>query len=644
MCGIAGKLLFDRTAAVDASLAAQMAEVIAHRGPDDQGTWAEGPIALASRRLAVLDLSSRGHQPMASADGCVRLVYNGEIYNFRQLREELQQHGHRFQSDTDTEVLLRSYEQYGIECLQRLRGMFAFALWDERHRRLVIARDRLGKKPLFYHQDSHGLVFGSEPKSILRDRAVSVGVDRDAIHQYLTWGYVPAPWSAFSGIRKLPPGHYLAVENGRVTIAPYWRLSYARKRVDDEATLAAELLHLLEESTRLRLISDVPLGALLSGGIDSSAVVALMRRVSNGPIKTFSIGFDEKQYDESEYARAVARHLGTEHHELFVRPDASTLLPRLVWHYNEPFADSSAVPSFAVCAMARQHVTVALTGDGGDESFLGYDRYAAAHVAQSFDRLPSAVRPLVRPLKHLSGDPKSLSHRVRRLAEALDDAPRARYARWMQAFTDADKAELYTPEFASEHNASACELLERHFEASDASDFVEQAVNTDVAMYLPDDLLVKTDIASMAHSLEVRCPLLDHHIVEFAAALPRRFKLRRLTQKHLLKRVVSPFLPPEIERRPKMGFGVPIGAWLRGELREMAYDILLDRRATARGYFRPQAVRGYLDDHSAGRAHRHTQIWALLMLELWHRMWVDDEPPLAPPGKPSVDERHVTAT
>jgi asparagine synthase (glutamine-hydrolysing) len=627
MCGIAGTLELTAGRQVSADVVLRMTRILQHRGPDDEGVWVNGPIGLGSRRLAVLDLSSRGHQPMSNHDGSVWVAYNGEIYNFRELRKRLEGAGHIFQSDSDTEVILQCYERDGLDCVKHFHGMFAFALWDERRRRLFIARDRLGKKPLFYCQTAHALVFGSEPKALMQHPDVPAGVNSDAVHHFLTYGYVPAPWSAFQHVKKLPAGHYLTVEGGRLSVQEYWSLSYARKRQEREEVLAEELLALLDDAVRSRLVSDVPVGALLSGGIDSSAIVALMRRHVTGPLRTFSIGFEQAEYNELDHARLIAEKFETQHEEQVVKPDAVALLPRLVWHYNEPFADSSALPSFAVCEMARQFVTVALNGDGGDESFFGYDRYLAMKLAAYQDRIPFAIRQtIVQGAERLPvGAPKSRVYRARRFARSLTDDPVRRYAGWMSLFDNAAKEELYTPEFAETIRSSdSLDVLRGAYARSDATTFLEKTVHTDVQLYLPDDLLVKMDIASMANSLELRSPFLDHRVVEFAAALPPGMKLRRLTHKYLLKRAMRGILPAGILHRRKSGFGVPMETWLRGELRTLLVDTLLDSRSRSRGYFRPHVVQRYVDEHLSGRMHHHARLWGLLMLELWHRTFIDE--------------------
>lgn len=640
MCGIAGTFLFDRRAIVDRSALETATHVIAHRGPDDEGVWIGSGVGLGSRRLAVIDLSERGHQPMTNEDGSIWIAFNGEIYNFQEIRQQLVGKGHTFRSNTDTETILHLYEQEGIDAVRHLRGMFALALWDSRRDAFFLVRDRLGKKPLFYYQDAERLVFGSEIKCILQ-LGVRGEPDTEAIHHYLTFGYVPGPWAAFQHIRKLPPGHYLQITAGQVSLQRYWQPQFGPQRTDSEESLLEEFSTLLEESTRLRMIADVPLGVLLSGGLDSSAVVAMMRRVTSGPIRTFSIGFEQPEYDELTYARQVAQRFETQHHELVVRPDAVSMVPRLVWHYNEPFADSSAVPSFAVCELARQSVTVALNGDGGDETWLGYDRYVAAATLQYQQWLPLVSRRLLaRAAGHLPlGHAKSTLHRLKRFGTGLAETPLAQYAGWMSLFDEAAKRELYADDLGRGRSMS---IFESVVTRSDARTFPEAVAHGDLETYLPDDLLVKMDIASMAHSLEVRSPLLDHKVVELALSVPLRMKLRRSTQKFLLRRLMQGVLPPAVLNRRKMGFGVPIDRWFRHELREMAYDLLLDSRATSRGYFRPEVVRRYLDEHCRGDAHHHPRLWALLMLEVWHRTFIDQVCPVSAPVTSIPPGRYVT--
>ncbi len=631
MCGISGKLYFDSGRPVEREILERMNAVLAHRGPDDAGIYCDGPVGLAHRRLSIIDLSPAGHQPMSNEDGTIWIVFNGEIYNFQSLRPDLVRRGHRFRSNSDTEVIIHLYEEHGVECLRFLRGMFALAIWDGARRQLFLARDRLGKKPLSYQQDGAAFRFASEVKAILQDPDVQNRPNPAGISQYLTYGYVPGSGSAFQGIHKLPPGHYLTCCDGQVKVARYWRLRRDRKAQRSEADWCQEIVARLEEATRLRMISDVPLGAFLSGGIDSSAIVALMSRIATGPVKTFSIGFEEPEYDELRYARQVAERFQTDHHEFVVRPDAAAVLPRLAWHYDEPFADSSAVPTYYVAQMTRAHVTVALNGDAGDESFGGYDRYVANLLAASFDRWPGAgfLRHTIRWGLHLlphGGTRTSLFYRGRRFLDGLTETPERRYARWFCQFYGDRKADLCTPEFlAAAGEVDALEVLLASYRESDAPDFGDATLGVDAGLYLPDDLLVKVDIASMAHSLEARSPFLDHEFMEFAATIPFELKVRGRIKKYILKQALAGLLPDQILHRPKMGFGVPIDHWLRHELREMAHDTLLSTRAVGRGYFRPGVIRRMLEDHARKKASWHYLLWTLLMLELWHRTYIDGD-------------------
>lgn len=637
MCGICGKVFFDQERAVERELLLKMCRTLAHRGPDGEGIYVKGHVGLGHRRLAIIDLSEAGRQPMPNEDGSLWITFNGEIYNFQELRADLVGRGHRFRSRTDTEVILHLYEEEGVECLKRLRGMFAFAIWDEKTKRLFLARDRLGKKPLFYYTDERKFLFASEPKAILEDPEVKAEPDLFAIHHYLTYGYVPSPWSAFKGMKKLPPGHYLILKGRDLKVERYWRLSYAKQKAEgkrqkaegkSEEELCRELLERLREAVRLRMISDVPLGAFLSGGIDSSVVVALMSEFSPHPVKTFSIGFEEEEYSELKFARMVAERFGTDHHEFIVKPDAVQVLPKLTWHYNEPFADSSAIPTYYLAKLTREHVTVALNGDAGDENFAGYDRYVANQLACRYEKVPAAFKKILEKGVGLlpdSAPSKSLLRRLKRFIEALNEEPRRRYARWIDYFSNRWKDELYTQAFRHEVDGiDSVELLIEAYQASDAPDFVDATLDVDVQMYLPNDLLTKVDIASMAHSLEARSPLLDHVVMEFAASIPSNLKLKGRIKKHILKKAFEGLLPERVIHRPKMGFGVPIEHWFRRELREMAYDVLLDCRAMERGYFRREAVKRLLDEHCARRANWHYQLWNLLMLELWHRMFIDE--------------------
>ena len=630
MCGICGRLNFDPARPVGEALLRRMTAALAHRGPDDEGVWAAPGIGLGNRRLAIIDLSPQGHQPMPNEDGSAWITFNGEAYNFQDLRPALEAAGHRFRSRTDTEVVLHLYEARGSGFVRALRGFFGLAIWDARHRRLLLARDRLGKKPLYYFVGPDRLVFASEIKAILQDPDVPRELDPEALDAFLAYSVVPAPRTIFKGIRALPPGHSLLWEAGRLSVEPYWQLQFTPKRAIREAEAAEEIRRLLLEATRLRLVSDVPLGAFLSGGIDSSAVVACMARASSGRVRTFSIGFDEAAFDELAYARQVAAAFDTEHHETVVRPDAIAILPDVVWAYDQPYGDSSAIPSFYVARLARQHVTVALNGDGGDEAFGGYERYAAQALAARYQAIPRPVRAgaeaLARAALGTFAGPRTLARKVLRFLEAAARPPAERYLAWVLTFDATARRALYTPEFAARLGGERPEfLVEQRLAHSD--DPLDAVFASDYGLYLPDDLLVKMDVATMAHSLEARSPFLDHELVEFAASLPAAWKVCGLSTKWLLRRALRGWIPDAILRRGKMGFGVPLGRWFRGELRGFAEAVLGPNGLGKREYFRPDVVRGLLAEHVAGRADHANRLWALLVFELWYRTFLDPPAP-----------------
>ena len=628
MCGICGKLNFDPDKPVEESLIRRMCAVIAHRGPDDEGVYIDKNVGLGNRRLAIIDLSPAGHQPMSNEDGTIWITLNGEIYNFPELRERLEKQGHSFFSNSDTETIVHLYEEHGTDCVKHLRGMFAFAIWDSRNQRLFLARDRVGQKPLVYTIVNNSLIFGSEIKCILQDPSVRREVDLEAIHHYLTYQYVPNPRTAFSDIKKLPPGHILVCEKGRIRVERYWDLSYVPKVRMSEEEYCERILELLREATKMRLMSDVPLGAFLSGGVDSSSVVAMMSQLSSEPVKTYSIGFEEQSFNELKYAQIVAERFGTDHHEFIVKPNAIEVLPKLIWHYNEPYADSSAIPTYYVAKVTRQHVTVALNGDGGDESFGGYERYIANKLANYYQRMPAFIREgvIARLVKKLpeSTERRDIVRRIKRFTAAIPYTRERRYAQWMCHFDNDTKHQLYSPEFRERMTKiDSIDLLVNIYSKTKAVDFADKTFYADVMTYLPDDLLVKVDIASMAHSLEARSPYLDHRLMEFAASIPPNLKLKGMTTKHILKKALANILPPEILHRAKMGFGVPIGRWFRHELKDLAHDILLDPRSVQRGYFDMGFVKKMLDEHVSGKVDHGYRIWALLNLELWHRMFID---------------------
>lgn len=644
MCGICGIAGVGEAARFDEGLVERMRRVLTHRGPDDAGrrllpfSTPAGPgcAGLGHCRLSIIDLAG-GHQPLANEDESLWIVFNGEIYNFLALREELLARGHKFRTHSDTETILHLYEERGTDCLRELRGMFAFAIWDGRENRLFLARDRVGKKPLVYRAEAERILFASEIKSILQAPGVPREVCAEALHHYLTYGYVPHPLTMFKGILKLPPGHFILWQDGKAEVHEYWRPPFVSAPERPEREYVEELRALMEESVRLRLISDVPLGAFLSGGMDSSIVVGLMARLSNAPVKTFSIGFEEKRYDELHYARLAAKHFRTDHREFIVRPNAVEVIPALVWHYDEPFADSSAIPTYYVSRETSRHVKVALTGDAGDEGFAGYPRYRAVKIGQWFDRLPGPVRRALAGrfwgMMPVSVEQKTARRRVRRLFEALNMPPRERYVRWCAIFDDSRKFDLYSDAMRETvWKTPSSSIFNEEYDKVPGLDFLAQTTFVDFMRYIPDDLMFKVDIAAMAHGLECRAPFLDQKVIEFVGRLPARMKMRGFTQKYLLKKAFGGMLPREIVRRPKMGFGVPVSDWFRGELREYLRTVLLDAQTLRRGYFRPESVRQLVDEHATARADHGYRLWSLLMFELWHRAFIDSATAPAGPG------------
>jgi asparagine synthase (glutamine-hydrolysing) len=606
MCGICGLVA---PGAGDARLVERMNAALVHRGPDEGSVDAYGRCILGHRRLRVIDLAT-GSQPVANEAGDVVAVFNGELYNFRELRHALG--AHEVRGTGDTPVIPHLYEEHGVDFVRRLQGMFAIALWDARRERLVLARDRLGKKPLLWTRLPDGtLAFASELKALLRLPGVSREVEPAALDAYLALQYVPAG-TALRGVEKLPPGHVLVFESGTVRVEPYWRPETSDEQLSEDEWLE-RVRETVGAAVRKRLVADVPLGALLSGGIDSSVVVAEMAR-AGGSVQTFTVGFGDDRYDERAYARAVAERYGTEHEEIVVEPDVTELLPRLAAAFDEPLGDEAALPEYVVSELARRHVTVALTGDGGDESFAGYERYAAVGLA-SRAALPGAG-VAGRVLRWAGrGEPRSTANRAGRLLEAAALPAEARYGRLMEVFPAALRAELWEPSFVGSP-VPAWELL-------GSADGVSGLQALDARTYLPGDLLLKADIASMAHSLELRSPLLDHEVLELGLSLPASLKVQGRQGKVALRRAFADALPPEVAARGKTGFGVPISRWLRGELRELTRDTLLGERARSRGQLRPAAVERLLEEHAAGRADHGHRLWCLLMLELWQQVHVE---------------------
>lgn len=620
MCGIAGKYSLN-SEPVKRALLAEMTRSLSHRGPDGEGLYVNGSVGLGHRRLSIIDLDG-GAQPIANEDGSVWVIFNGEIYNFRELRTGLQSRGHRFATKTDTEVIVHLYEEVGDDCVHALAGMFAFALWDVRRQRLLLARDRLGKKPLFYaHRPGRFIAFGSELKAVLADPDVPRELDLEALDRYLSLLYVPAPATIFRDVRKLPAGHLLVAGSEGVRVRQYWDVQVREAPRRQAQDVAEELLALLTEAVRARLVSDVPLGAFLSGGLDSSTVVALMAQASDRPVVTASVGFREAEYDERPSARLVAERFGCDARESEITPDIQALLPKLAWHFDEPFADSSAVPMYYVSGMARQHVTVALSGDGGDELLAGYsrhfwDRWEAR--ARRFGQPRGVVRALAKIWPSTAPGKNALIH----LALSADHACARKHS--AELFRNGEKRALYSDEMAAMSDRFDALAMHRlYFNQAPASDPLNRSLYVDLKTYLADDILVKVDRMSMAHGLEVRAPFLDHRVVEFIAALPSELKLRHRTTKFVLREAMRSFLPPEVLFKPKHGFEAPIGRWLRRELRESVEDILFSTRARQRGLFDPRAVRRLWADHLEGISNAGHRLWILLMLELWLQMFMD---------------------
>ncbi len=629
MCGICGIAWTDPRWSPEPAVLDRMTDTLAHRGP-----WHGERAALGFRRLAIIDLVT-GQQPMSNEDGSIWIVFNGEVYNFRSLRQRLEGLKHRFRTRSDTEVILHLYEEEGPECVQRLRGMFAFALWDCNERRLLLARDRLGVKPLVYRHEPDRIIFASELKAILQAPDVPRELDPDSLDHYLTYQYVPHPRTIFRGIGKLPPAHIALWQDGQLELRRYWQVpTEPPGRELDLTAFGRQLRQKLSEATQLRMISEVPLGAFLSGGIDSTITVGLMQEVSREPVKTFTIAFPVREFNESDYARIAAKHLGTDHHELTVQPSSTQVLPQLVWHYDEPFADSSAIPTWYLAQMTSEHVTVALTGDAGDELFAGYPRYRAVRLAEYFDRLPTWAKwAIANPAWQrlpASVRQKSKLRQLKKLLAHLAQPPQERYADWICIFNLQARSELYSHDFITALTDDPIEWLRSAYRLCPDGDMVTRTCIVDLLTYLPCDLLTKVDIASMAHGLECRSPFFDHHVVELSATAPIQWKMRQLKGKYVLKRVFADLLPQRIRNRPKMGFGVPIDRWFRVELADYLRHVLLDNHTLSRSYFEPAAVRKLVEDHIAGRWDHSYRLWALLIFELWHRLYLD---PAVPPQR-----------
>lgn len=644
MCGIAGASWAAGEKPLEQNVLERMTRVLSHRGPDADGLHVDlrpdgSGAALGHRRLSIIDVDG-SPQPMPNDDESVWVSFNGEIYDYVELRDRLRDSGHEFHTDGDTEVLLRLYEEHGLDFVDHLRGMFAVAIWDARLGRLVLVRDRLGQKPLFYRHDGRRLYFGSELKALLQLPDAPRAINPFALWQFLVYQYVPHPSSILAGYAKLPPAHLAVFENGQLDVRRYWSPPYHESPPDDGTPWTTErwsreLRERLTESVRLRMRSDVPIGAFLSGGIDSSIIAGLMQRLSTEPIHTFSIGFSEANFDERSYAREVAATIGSKHHERVVEAAAVKVLPKLVWHYDEPFADSSAIPTMALSETTRAHVTVALSGDGSDELFAGYDRYRAVQLAGSVDLMPGFVRSMFGwdlwqriPAPAEQG---SFRRKLKRFLKVVDQPPERRYLNWIAIFDPDQWGGLLTPEFRERlGEVDPAAFLYDAYGACPSRDFVTRTTCADLLTYLPCDILTKVDVASMAHGLEARSPFLDHHVVELAARMPIELKLKGGRGKRILTETFADLLPPSIRARPKMGFGVPVARWFRRELKEFVTGHLLDRSCLDRGYFVESEIRRLVDEHVEERFDHGARLWSLLVLELWHRTWIDGEVPSGP--------------
>jgi len=619
MCGIAGFIGIQRGSDHTGELIDSMCKVIRHRGPDDQGVWVGDGAALGMRRLSIIDLAG-GHQPIFNEDQSILIVFNGEIYNYRELGKELQERGHRFTTNSDTEVIVHAYEEYGDDCVKHLRGMFTFAIWDRKRQRLLAARDRFGKKPLNYYWDGQRLIFGSEIKSIL-EAGIPREINSIALDEYLVYGYVPTPHTLFKGVLKLPAAHILIYEDGHISTKRYWDLPFTPTCQDDEVTAIERTRALLKDAVQVRLMSEVPLGAFLSGGVDSSVVVGLMSQMMSQPVKTFSIGFEEDDFSELPYARKVAKHFGTDHHEFFVRPELVSVLPQLVWAFDEPFADSSMLPTYYVSKLAREHVTVVLTGDGGDEIFGGYKHYERE---LSIDRIPALIRSLLKYGSMLMPDGMRGRNRLRNMGSDLA----TRFAQSYTRYPFGSRSSMYDSEyFAHVRDHNPYEQHIREFRTAQQLDIMAQMQYVDSRIYLPDDILVKVDKASMFNSIETRTPMLDQQLVEYVSSLPSTIRTHNGVLKDLLKKVATDMLPAEILTRPKQGFGPPIERWFRSDLTNYAHELLDSPRARQRGIFNPEFIRNLLIDHASTKGVNHSSaIWTMLCLELWFQVYMDKSP------------------
>jgi len=623
MCGISGIFEFDQARTISRETVHRMNESLRHRGPDDEGIFVDLGIGLGHRRLSIIDVAG-GHQPISNEDGTIRVMFNGEIYNYPDLYQDLIARGHVFTTRSDTETIVHLYEEYGEECFAKLRGMFAIAIWDSGKRRLLLARDRVGKKPLYYYADRNRFIFGSELKAILAADSIPRAIDPLAVCDYFSLSYIPAPTTIYKNVRKLQPAHYLVVNAAGMREVPYWRLSFANVQDHTEAEWCELIREQLCEATRIRLMSEVPLGAFLSGGVDSSSVVATMSRLMDRPVTTCSIGFSAQEYDESEFAREVASQFKSDHHEDVVEVEALDVIDKLAWHYDEPFADSSAVPTYYVSKIARRQVTVALGGDGGDENFAGYRRYVFDRIENRMrDLVPAPIRrsvfgPLGRWYPGLAWAPRPL--RAKATFQSLSRSPLEGYFNSVSVFRPDEKALLFTRDFQRQlADYDSLDTLRRHYDEADTADPLSRIQYVDIKTYLPDDILTKVDRASMAVSLELRAPILDHKFMELAASIPSHMKLRGRTGKYIFKKAMEPLLPQEILYRPKQGFAIPLDRWFRRELKELTYDLVL--KTGKDGILDRNFLSAIWKQHQNGTFDRSAYLWTVLMFRKWQQVF-----------------------
>lgn len=628
MCGICGVVNNDREQSVDQDVLKKMCDVITHRGPDDEGFYLNQQVGLGMRRLSIIDLST-GKQPISNEDGTIWIVFNGEIYNHKTVRAELETLGHRFRTQTDTEAIVHAYEEYGDSCVQKLNGMFAFAIWDNRDHTVLLARDRVGIKPLYYFFDKNRLIFGSEIKSILQSGDIPKRIDLQALDHFLTYEFIPAPLSIFQDIKKLPPGHTLKLKNNEIWVRSYWDVEL-KSNGASPAEIKQNLRELLQDAVKIRLMSDVPLGAFLSGGVDSSIIVALMAQVMEEPVKTFSIGFEDSTYNELKYARMIAEKFNTEHHEFIIKPDAVELADNLVKFLDEPFGDFSIFPTYLVSKMAREYVTVVLSGDGGDELFAGYDHYIADKIARKYyGRLPQQFRNgfLTKFLDMIppSSRKKGLINRAKRFVEGMKLPEDLHHTRWMIFWQQAEKEMLYDNDIKSGMQEFDPFKFTRSYFANvgyNRNDEINKQMYVDLKMYLVDNILVKVDRMSMATSLEARVPYLDYRFVEFAATIPGDYKMQGLKTKVILKQAMEELLPGEILYRGKEGFSIPIKNWLKKELKPLMMDTLAPDKIKREGFFNSEYIDRLANEHLKGTENHSHRLWALIIFGRWYDLYM----------------------